>query len=82
MVTLYWSAGHPNHWIACLENGSWVQFPAEVDGWVKRQVARHLDPLAIRRVPKSRAFNTGFPTTDETAEDIPVFSPDVLDDVA
>ncbi len=83
MIALFWSVSHPNHWLAALENGTWVQFPAEVNGWAKRQVARGIDPLAIRRVPGSRAFNTGFPaTTCEIADSGSNFGSGVLDDFA
>ena len=82
MIALYWSAGHSNHWLAALENGTWVQFPAELNGWEKRRAVRGIDPLTIRRVPGSRAFNTGFPATDETGDDTRNFIHDALDDVA
>ncbi len=82
MIALFWSAGHPNHWLATLENGTWVQFPAEVNGWAKRQVARGIDALAIRRVPGSRAFDTGFPAAGQTADEVRNFNGDVLDDIA
>jgi hypothetical protein len=81
MIALYWSSSYPNHWLAALENGTWVQFPAEVNGWTKRQVARHIDPLTLRRIAGSRAFNTGFPATCETDQDVYI-SGDGLDDVA
>ena len=82
MVALYWSANHPDAWVACLEDGNWVQFPAEVNGWAKRHVARYLDPLAMRRVPGSRAFNTGFPATGETEVEVTSHTGAVLDGVA
>ncbi len=82
MIALYWSAGHPNHWVAALENGTWVQFPAEVNGWAKREIAKHLDPLTLRRVPGSRAFNTGFPAVSETEGDVRNSGPAIFDEVA
>jgi hypothetical protein len=82
MIGLYWSASYPNHWLAALENGTWVQFPAEVNGWAKRQSVGYVDPLTLRRVAGSRAFNTGFPATSETADEVRDFSGGVLDDVA
>lgn len=54
-------------WIACLEDGTWVEFPAEVNGWEKRQTARGLDPLKLREVPVRMAFNTGFPEAERRA---------------
>ncbi len=82
MIDLYWSASHPNDWLAALEDGTWVQFPAEVNGWVKRRAVRGIDPLTIRRVPGSRAFKTGFRATGETANNVGNFSHDALDDLA
>ena len=36
-------------------------FPAEIDGWQKRQPPRSIDLLDVREVPLGRAFNTGIP---------------------
>ena len=81
-VAIYWSADHPKHWVACLENGRWVEFPAEVNGWTKRQTAKSLDPQTLRRVPGSRAFNTGFPAVEETEDDLRRSGTDFLNQVA
>jgi hypothetical protein len=51
-------------WVASLQDGSWVEFPAEVNGWEKRRAARGLDPLTLREVPAKLAFNTGFPEAE------------------
>jgi len=36
-------------------------FPAEVDGWEKRQPARGVDPIYIREVPLRMGLNSGIP---------------------
>jgi hypothetical protein len=36
-------------------------FPAEVDGWKKRQLARGIDPFDLQQVPLRLGFNTGIP---------------------
>ena len=65
MVALYWDADGFDHWLAHLEDGTWMKFPAQVNGWTRRSRAQGLDPAMLRRVPGCRAFNTGFPNTDE-----------------
>jgi len=52
--------------LAHLEDGIWMEFPAQVNGWTRRSRAQGLDPLTLRRVAGCRAFNTGFPNTNET----------------
>ena len=60
-MKLYRSAKHETRWFAFGPEIGWVMFPAEVDGWQKRQPARGIDPLDVREVPLRLGFNTGFP---------------------
>jgi hypothetical protein len=41
-------------------------FPAEPNGWTKREPARGVDPLYVREAPVSLAANTGIPTDGVT----------------
>ena len=61
MAKLYWSADRPQYWIAALDDGKWVQFPVRPGGWGARKPAFGLDPLRMREVPSSQAFDAGFP---------------------
>jgi len=63
-MRLFVSSKHERHWIAQTPDG-WMVFPAEVDGWHKRMPARGLDPVHLREIPRSRAFNTGMPGVPE-----------------
>lgn len=58
-MKLYRSAKYPTRWFAHGVNVGWVMFPAEVNGWEKRQPARGMDPMDVREVPLRLAFNTG-----------------------
>ena len=42
-------------------------FPAEPDGWLKREPARGVDPLYTRELPIHLAFATGIPQTASQA---------------
>jgi hypothetical protein len=50
-MKLYRSKKYPTKWIAYSRTTGWVVFPAEVDGWGKREPARGIDPIDIREVP-------------------------------
>jgi hypothetical protein len=60
-MKLFRSATHETRWFAFGASIGWVTFPAEVDGWQKRQPASGIDPLHLREVPLRLGFNTGFP---------------------
>jgi hypothetical protein len=60
-MKLYSSKKHPKHWFAYGAETGWVTFPAEIDGWGKRQLARGMDPIDVREVPIRMGFNTGLP---------------------
>jgi hypothetical protein len=64
-MNLFRSAKHETRWFAFV---GWVSFPAEVNGWQKRQPARDIDPLDVREVPLRLGFNTGLPCSDVTAD--------------
>jgi hypothetical protein len=42
-------------------------FPAEVDGWQRRQPARVFDPMEMYEVPIRMGFNTGVPGSPMSA---------------
>jgi hypothetical protein len=58
-MKLYRSRNYPTRWFAHSPETGWVMFPAEINGWEKRQPARGLDPIDVREVPIRLAFNTG-----------------------
>ena len=60
-MKLYRSSYYPTTWFAFSRATGWVMFPAEANGWEKRQAARGMDPLAVREVPIHQGFNTGIP---------------------
>jgi len=60
-VKLYRSTKDPARWLAFSPVVGWVVFPAEIDGWQKRQPARGIDPIDIREVPLCMGFDTGIP---------------------
>jgi hypothetical protein len=59
MIKLYTSAKHPQHWIAYVPGTGWMMFPAQENGWERRQPARGLDPMHVREVLLQMAANTG-----------------------
>jgi len=71
-MKLYRSRNYPNRWYAFSPETGWVMFPAQTDGWERRQPARGLDPVDVREVPLHLASNAGIPGT--TA--IPAAGPD------
>jgi hypothetical protein len=60
-MKLYRSRNYPARWFAFGPETGWVMFPAERNGWAKRQPARGIDPIDIREVPVSLGINTGLP---------------------
>ena len=42
-------------------------FPAEVNGWARRQPAREFDPTEMCEVPLRMGFNTGIPGAPQLA---------------
>ena len=60
-VKLYRSAKDSGRWFAFGPKIGWVMFPAEVDGWQKRQRARGMAPIDLHEVPIRMGFNTGIP---------------------
>ena len=60
-MRLYRSKSNPTRWYAYSTETGWVMFPAEGNGWEKRQPARGLDPIDIREVPAVLAGNAGIP---------------------
>jgi hypothetical protein len=60
-MKLYSSKNYPNRWYAHSNSTGWVMFPAEINGWERRQPARGIDPIDIREVPVQLAFDAGIP---------------------
>jgi hypothetical protein len=60
-MKLYRSRNYPTRWFAFSSETGWVMFPAEMNGWLKRERARGVDPIDIREVPLHLGFNTGIP---------------------
>jgi hypothetical protein len=60
-VKLYRNTKDSARWFAFGQRTGWVMFPAEVDGWKKRQRARGIAPIDLREVPLRMGFNTGIP---------------------
>lgn len=63
MIKLYTSRLHPQQWIAYVPESGWTVFPAQDQGWERRQPARGLDPVHLREVPLTAAAGTGLPQT-------------------
>jgi hypothetical protein len=66
-MKLFRSVKHDTRWFAFGPGIGWVMFPAEVNGWQKRQPARGMDPLSMREVPLGLGFNTGLPGAIKSA---------------
>lgn len=60
-MKLYRHNKYPNRWYAHSKSTGWVMFPAEADGWEKREPARGVDPLYTREVSLTLAAGTGMP---------------------
>jgi hypothetical protein len=60
-MKLYRSSNHATRWFAFGLDTGWVMFPAEANGWSKREAARGVDPIHLREVPLRLGFNTGIP---------------------
>jgi hypothetical protein len=60
-MKLYRSKMYPSRWYAYSSFTGWVMFPAEPNGWAKRQPARGVDPIDVRQVALELAADTGLP---------------------
>jgi CheY-like chemotaxis protein len=60
-MKLYRCSKDLTRWFAFGPANGWQSFPAEVDGWKKRQRVSHIDPMDMREVPLRMGFNTGIP---------------------
>jgi hypothetical protein len=58
-MKLYRSSKYSTRWFAYSPALGWVMFPAEINGWAKREKARGIDPIDVREVPLRLGFNTG-----------------------
>jgi len=58
-MRLYCNSRYPNRWYAHSKKTGWVMFPAEPNGWSKREAARGVDPLYTREVAIGQAAGTG-----------------------
>ena len=64
-MKLYRSRKYPNLWFAYSPETGWVRFPAEADGWSRRERARGIDPIDIREVPVDLGADAGVPQHEE-----------------
>jgi hypothetical protein len=60
-MKLYRSHKNPTRWYAHSRETGWVMFPAQIDGWDRRQAARGIDPIDVREVAILLAAGTGMP---------------------
>jgi hypothetical protein len=63
-MRLFWSKRYLKHWIAFSEATGLVIFPAEIDGWQKRQPADEVLAEELREIPVRMAANAGMPVTN------------------
>jgi hypothetical protein len=68
-MKLYHSRQYPKRWYAFSNSVGWVMFPAETNGWEKRQPARGIDPIDLRQVPVELAFDAGIPGSPTASVD-------------
>jgi len=67
-MRLYRSTKDLTRWFAFGPVAGWVMFPAEIDGWQKRQPVRGINRLTLREVPLRMGFNTGIPGSPMPAD--------------
>ena len=67
-MKLYRSRKYPNQWFAYSSATGWIRFPAEADGWERRERARGIDPIDIREVPVELGAAAGVPQHDGMRE--------------
>ena len=60
-MKLYPNPHDLTHWFALDPQVAWVLFPAEINGWLKRQRAKGTDVSSLIEVPLRTGFNTGIP---------------------
>ena len=77
-MKLYRNNQYPNRWYAHSVATGWVMFPAETNGWLKRQPARGVDPMYTREVPVQLAFRAGIPGSPNPAIDSALEGADLL----
>jgi hypothetical protein len=68
-MKLYRSKNYPKRWYAHSNSAGWVMFPAEINGWEKRQPARGIDPIDLRQVPVELALDAGIPGSPSASAD-------------
>ena len=73
-MKLYRSRKYPTRWIAFAPETGWVMFPAEANGWARRQPARGVDPIDVREVPVKLAFEAGIPGSPLALANVPAGS--------
>jgi len=66
-MKLFRSKMYPQRWYAYTTSTGWVMFPAQPNGWEKRQPGRGIDPIDLRQVPCHLAGNTGMPVSHPEA---------------
>jgi len=77
-MKLYRNSQYPNRWYAHGRETGWVMFPAELNGWLKRQPARGVDPMYTREVPINLAFDAGIPGSPNHAVEAALDAEDLV----
>lgn len=62
-MKLFWSKQRRQDWVAFSEETGLVIFPAEFNGWQKRQPANDVSADELREIPLRVAAGTGIPAT-------------------
>lgn len=60
-MKLYRSTIDVTRWFVSGPATGWVTFPAEINGWRKRQPVLTVNRFDLREVPLRMGFNTGLP---------------------
>lgn len=77
-MKLYRNNQYPNRWYAHARETGWMMFPAEPNGWSKREPARGMDPMYTREVPVDLAFEAGIPGSPAPAIEASLEADDLL----
>ena len=60
-MKLFWTKRHRRHWVAFSQATGLVIFPAELNGWHRRQPAMDVQSDELHEIPLRLAVYTGLP---------------------
>ena len=60
-MKLFWSRRRRQHWVAFSKETGLVIFPAEINGWQRRQPADDVSADELHEIPLRVAIGTGIP---------------------